>query len=219
MSHSFFAIEDLGDLFESGALGLDEDEIDPEEFNEIPTLQTQSVLANRRYKEAGGLEESRTYSVEDPEVIRLGQLGNGNVVGLSWKSEDGLHSHVHDQDTLGTEMVRKDFQGVGDEKTRKSNRIEDTEDPDEDNLGDTKGFRLALILVLGSHDGPEHEGQGHAYTEEYCQQRYIIACLYPIREYIPIDEVMKSGRRPTRSIKKAALIETIKLRRVLPIWS
>jgi len=34
---------------------------------------------------------------------------------------------------------------------------------------------------------------------------------------MPETEVRKSGRRPTRSTKKAALMETIKLRRALPI--
>ena len=40
-----------------------------------------------------------------------------------------------------------------------------------------------------------------------------------VRKYIPVTETRKSGRRPTRSTRKAALIDTIKLRRVLPIWS
>jgi hypothetical protein len=38
-------------------------------------------------------------------------------------------------------------------------------------------------------------------------------------KYIPVTDIRKSGRRPTLSNKKAALIETIKLRRALPIES
>jgi hypothetical protein len=38
-------------------------------------------------------------------------------------------------------------------------------------------------------------------------------------KYIPETDTRKSGRRPTLSTIKAALIETIKLRRALPIES
>jgi hypothetical protein len=38
VSNSILAIEDLGDLFEGGALSLDEDEVDPDRFNDIPKL-------------------------------------------------------------------------------------------------------------------------------------------------------------------------------------
>jgi hypothetical protein len=39
VSHGVLAVEDLGDLFEGGALGLDEDEVDPDELDEIPELE------------------------------------------------------------------------------------------------------------------------------------------------------------------------------------
>lgn len=38
VSHSFFTIEDHGDLLKSGAFSLDEDEVDPDRFKYIPTL-------------------------------------------------------------------------------------------------------------------------------------------------------------------------------------
>jgi hypothetical protein len=38
MSHGILAIEDRGDLLESGAFSLDEDEVDPDKFKYIPTL-------------------------------------------------------------------------------------------------------------------------------------------------------------------------------------
>jgi hypothetical protein len=47
VSHGIFAIKDPGDLFEGGAFGLDEDEVDPNRFNDIPKLQTQCVLEDR----------------------------------------------------------------------------------------------------------------------------------------------------------------------------
>jgi hypothetical protein len=39
VSHGVLAVEDLGDLLEGGALGLDEDEVDPDELDEIPELR------------------------------------------------------------------------------------------------------------------------------------------------------------------------------------
>ena len=59
-------------------------------------------------------------------------------------------------------MVRENLEGVGDEETGETDGVEDTEDPDEDDLGDTEGLGLALVLKLGGHDGPEGEGDDHA---------------------------------------------------------
>lgn len=39
VSNGFLAIEDRGDLLEGGAFSLHKDEVDPDSFNNIPTLQ------------------------------------------------------------------------------------------------------------------------------------------------------------------------------------
>jgi hypothetical protein len=44
MSHSIIAIKYLGNLLQSGAFSLNEDEVDPDGFEDIPKLQTQCVL-------------------------------------------------------------------------------------------------------------------------------------------------------------------------------
>ena len=44
MSHSILTIENLSDLFEGGALGFHEDEINPDSLDAVPKLETQSVL-------------------------------------------------------------------------------------------------------------------------------------------------------------------------------
>jgi hypothetical protein len=44
VSHGIFAIEDLGDLLKGRAFGLNEDEVHPDGFKDIPKLQTQYVL-------------------------------------------------------------------------------------------------------------------------------------------------------------------------------
>jgi hypothetical protein len=51
-----------------------------------------------------------------------------------------------------------------------------------------------------------------------CQQSRIIF-NYPVKKHIPQIAIRKSGRRPTLSTMKAAEMETIKLRRALPIES
>lgn len=45
------AVEDLGDLLEGGALGLDEDEPDPDELDEVPELAM--LLAHCLLEESG----------------------------------------------------------------------------------------------------------------------------------------------------------------------
>ena len=46
MSNSILAIEDLGDLFEGGAFSLNEDEVDPDRFEDIPNLQVHYKLVD-----------------------------------------------------------------------------------------------------------------------------------------------------------------------------
>jgi hypothetical protein len=54
----------------------------------------------------------KTYSVDQPEVPRVGQVVDSKRVGLSRKSEDGLNGDVHDHDTLGAEEEREDFESI-----------------------------------------------------------------------------------------------------------
>lgn len=76
-------IEDRGDLLESRPSSLDEDEVDPDRFNDIPTLQTRGVLENRDQKDVRSVEERGAYGIEDPEIIGLLQPVNGKIVRLS----------------------------------------------------------------------------------------------------------------------------------------
>jgi hypothetical protein len=43
VSHGILAVEDLGNFLERGALGLDEDEVDPDELDKIPELEGISI--------------------------------------------------------------------------------------------------------------------------------------------------------------------------------
>lgn len=74
-------------------------------------------------------------------------------------------------------MEGQDLEGVGDEKTRETDGVEDTKDPDKGDLGvsgagvgahDTLGVAVRhldldlRVLVDGTGDGPAGEGQDHA---------------------------------------------------------
>jgi len=50
MGHRIFTIKDLGDLFEGRAFSLNEDEVYPNRFNNIPKLQDTYVLENRDHQ-------------------------------------------------------------------------------------------------------------------------------------------------------------------------
>ena len=103
-----------------------------------------------------------TYSVEEPEVPGMGQVLDRDRVCLGRNGEDGLDGDVHDHDALGTEVERQDFEGIGDKQTRETNGVEDTEDPDKDDLGDTKAFGVVMGFVFAGHGSPECEGKDHA---------------------------------------------------------
>ena len=90
------------------------------------------------------------------------QVRNGERVGLGRQGQDGLDCDVHDHDTLGTEMERQDFQGIGDKETRETNGVEDTKDPDKDNLADTIAFRRIVRFVFAGQGSPNGEGNNHS---------------------------------------------------------
>jgi hypothetical protein len=103
-----------------------------------------------------------TYSVEEPEVPRVGQVVDGKRIGLGRESENGLHGDIHDHHTLGAEVERQNLESVGDEKTRETDGVEDTENPDKDNLADTIAFRAIMSLIFAGQGSPDGEGNNHA---------------------------------------------------------
>jgi hypothetical protein len=97
-------------------------------------------------------------SVEESQVPVLGQVLPCYRVGLTTDSENGLNSDVHDHETFGTEGIGQDFESIGNKQTRPSERVEDTEDPDEWNLSVTScRVGVAGVLVDGASDGPADE--------------------------------------------------------------
>jgi hypothetical protein len=92
----------------------------------------------------------------------MGQVVDGEGVGLGREGEDGLNGDVHNHNTLGAEVEGQDLEGIGNEETRETNGVEDAEDPDEDNLTDTKTFGAVVRFVLAGQGSPNGEGDNHA---------------------------------------------------------
>jgi hypothetical protein len=104
------------------------------------------------------------------------QVVDGERVGLGREGEDGLDGDVHDHDTLGTELEGQDFERIGDEQTRETDRVEDTEDPDEDDLANAVALRTAVRFVLAGQGSPNGEGNDHARDgeqEEWASSEFV----------------------------------------------
>ena len=139
---STLTIEDLGEFLESGTAGLDVEEVDEEELEEVPK----------------GVEHAK-----GPGFLLLLEVVPGDGVGVVSEHQGGLDSQVHDHDSLGSELVWENLKSVGNEKTGPGERVEDTEEPDENDLrvSGSLGVGAVGLLVLGCDDGPGHEHGNH----------------------------------------------------------
>lgn len=105
LSDSIFTVEEGSSLFERATLGLDEPEPDIDELEDEPDGVDEVVLP---------LEGSE-----------------GDGVGVLVE-DDGTHDgEVHDRETLGTDEVGQDLDGVGDEKWCVGDGVETVKDEDE----------------------------------------------------------------------------------------
>lgn len=138
MGHGFVAVKDASDLLQRRALGLDVDEVDEGQFDQVPE------------------------GIEEHEVPVMGEIVPRQDVGLVADGEDGLDRDVHDHHALGAELERQDFERVGDQEPGEADVVEDAEQPDEDQLR-VPGTRVAAVRVLvhGPRDGPADKGGNH----------------------------------------------------------
>lgn len=84
----------------------------------------------------------------------------GNRVGVGVEGQGALDPDVHDHETLGTELVRQDLNGVADEQARPGEGVKDAENPDEEDHG-VVCARGLLLVVETRGQGPEDEGAEH----------------------------------------------------------
>ena len=138
VGNSVITIKNASNLLQSRALGLNIEEPDEHKLKEVPE------------------------SVEQHEVPVVGKVVPGQQVGLVTKSKDSLNSDIQNHHALSTETEGKNLQSVSDQEARKADIIEDTEEPDEDDLGiagASVGF--ARVLVDSTSNCPAYKRNYH----------------------------------------------------------
>ncbi len=118
------AIDDLGELFECRPFGLDVHEVDEGELEPDPD----------------GVDD-----VQFPGVVEAERL-EGDRVGVLVEQQRDLDRDVEDHEALGAQLVREDLDGVAHQETRPRDRVEDLEEPDEDDEG-LVGSRRPVLAV------------------------------------------------------------------------
>ncbi len=124
-------IEDLGEFFQSGTAGLDHEEVHENKFAEDPD------------------------GVEERQVPVVWKVVPGDWVGVVSENQSSLNCQVHDHETLGTQLVWKNLERVGDEKSRPTDGVEDTEEPDPSNLWVASALNIASLLHANSRGEEE----------------------------------------------------------------
>jgi len=84
----------------------------------------------------------------------------GKRVGVDVEGKGGLNGDVHDHETLATEPVGQNLDGVTDQETGPGDRVHDSEHPDEEDHGLVGAGGSVLVPETGG-EGPEDEGGEH----------------------------------------------------------
>lgn len=92
--------------------------------------------------------------------VRQCQLGGRGC--LLSKDQGGLDSQVHNHDTLGTQSVGQNLERIGNQESRPRNSVEDREQPNEDDLGITRGLDILSLFIHRGSDCPRKEHEDHA---------------------------------------------------------
>lgn len=119
-----------------------------------------------------------------------------NGVCLTADGENGLNGDVHDHEALGTEAVGQNLKSVCNEQTRPGERVEDTEDPNEGNLGVAgAGVCLVRVLVDGASNGPANEVDGHTWGNQLMRMYYSERQLTGVcnQEKLPATNLVNQG--------------------------
>lgn len=106
--------------------------------------------------------ERSTYGVDEVEAPGVAlEVLEGDGVGVDVERQGSVDEDIHEHKTLGAQLVREDLDGVADEQTGPGERVEDTEEPDEEDHGVVRTGR-APLLVQARGQSPEDEGAEHA---------------------------------------------------------
>lgn len=133
------AVDDLGQLLEGRPLGLDVHEVDEGQLAEDP---------------------ARVDDVQLPGV-RLAERLERDRVGVRVEAQRRLDHDVEDHEALGPQLVRQDLDRVPDQQARPGDRVEEAEQPDEEDHG-VVGPGRAVLAVQACAEGPKDEHDEHA---------------------------------------------------------
>lgn len=141
------SVDDLGKLFQGRSTSLDVHEVDEDNLAENPD----------------GVDKVKSpgvASVAGIRVFALPGLESKRVeVGVEEKSD--LDRDVHEHETLGTEGVGKDLDGVADEKTRPASRVENTVHPNKEDHA-VVGARSLVLFRQATGKGPKDKRDEHS---------------------------------------------------------
>ena len=102
-----------------------------------------------------------TYSVDEVQLPGMAhEVVKRQGVGVGVEGERSLDHQVENHETLGTQLVRQNLNGVTDEKTGPGDGVEDTKEPDEEDHG-VVGAGSIVLIVQARGEGPEDEGAEH----------------------------------------------------------
>jgi hypothetical protein len=132
---------------------------------DIPSLDVEVVNPDQLKKNPASVAGKQLPVLLVPATT----LGDGNGVDIVVDGKSNLDGQVHDEDTLGTELVRQNLDGVGNEETRPSKSVGDTVQPDEDNVDVANGNLIRLGELLTGDGGADQENK-HTASARKCKQ-------------------------------------------------
>lgn len=139
------AVDDLDEFLEGGAAGLDVHEVDPAELEEDPNGVDEV--------QAPGVATKTGFLVTSPGL-------KGERVGVVVEEKSALDEDVEDHETLGTERVGENLDGITDQETRPRGGVEELEEPDEEDHS-VVGSRRVVLLVETASESPDDQSTAH----------------------------------------------------------
>lgn len=119
----------------------------------IPSLDVEVVNPDQLEKNPAGVAGKQLPVLAVPAAT----LGDRDGVHVVVDREGDLNGKVHDEHTLGAELVGQNLDGVGNQKTRPGKRVGDTVQPDKDNIDVANANDTFQCVLLTSDSGANQE--------------------------------------------------------------
>jgi len=128
----------------------------------IPSLDVEVVDEDQLEKNPAGVAGKQLPVL----LVPAATLGDGNGVDVVVDGERDLDPQVHDEDTLGTKLVRQNLDGVGNQETGPGERVSYTVKPDEKDVDVSNGDLVRLRVLLSSDGSADQEDKHTTGGEE-----------------------------------------------------